>query len=52
MIRIELIENSNIWQNIVEVAVQTSNLEPSGHSYAYTRLELRFPYGAYPVLLN
>ena len=52
MTRIELMQNSNIWQNIVEVAVQTSNFALSVHSSAHLRPELRFPYGMHPVLLN
>ena len=52
MTRIELMENSNIWQNIMEVAVQTSNFASSGHFSALLRPELRFPYGMYPVLLK
>ncbi len=41
MIRKEAMKDSNIWQNIGEVAVQTSNLTLSVHSYALLRLILR-----------
>ncbi len=52
MIRKEAMKDSNIWQNIGEVAVQTSNLTLSVHSYALLRLILRFPAGvkaAFPL---
>lgn len=52
MTRMEAIQNSIIWQNIGEVAVQTSILALSGHLSAHLRPELRFPDGIAPASLK
>ncbi len=50
MFRSEAMRDSNIWRNIGEVAVQTSNMALSVHSYAYSRLDMRFPAGVLSAL--
>ena len=49
MIRNEAMKDSSIWQNIGEVAVQTSIYCLPVHSYAHLRLKLRFPAGVCPA---
>ena len=45
MFRKEAMKDSSIWQNIGEVAVQTSNFELSVHLYALLRIKACFPFG-------
>ncbi len=47
MIRKETMKDSMVWQNIGEVAVQTSNLALSVHSYTLLRPDMRFPAGVF-----